>query len=95
MLPSAQYRRYRRLALPQLLGCQWRLQGKISLCARYWLPDRRRPDLLNLLQATADILEEAGVIANDRDIISLNGSCIAGIDKQNPRVEITLTVEES
>ena len=54
------------------------------------MPDKRIPDLLNLLQATADILEKARVIDNDKDIVSFDGSMIMWIDKANPRTEITI-----
>ena len=54
------------------------------------MPDKRRPDLLNLEQATADILEKARVIENDKNIVSFDGSRIAGIDKENPRTEIII-----
>ena len=54
------------------------------------MPDRRVPDLINLLQATADILEKARVIEDDKNIISFDGSRIMGIDKENPRVEIEI-----
>jgi len=54
------------------------------------MPDRRKPDLLGLLQATADILEKAQIIDNDRNVVSFDGSRIMGVDKQNPRVEIEI-----
>ena len=54
------------------------------------MPDRRVPDLINLLQATADILEKARVIEDDKNIISFDGSRIIGVDKENPRVEIEI-----
>lgn len=64
----------------------------IHMCARYYMPNRRSwPDLVGLLQATCDILEKAGIINNDRDIVSFDGSMIAGVDEVNPRTEITLT----
>ena len=57
----------------------------------YWMPDRRSsPDLLGLLQATADILEKAQIIDNDRNVVSFDGSEIVGIDRENPRVEIEI-----
>jgi Holliday junction resolvase RusA-like endonuclease len=56
------------------------------------MPDRRSwPDLFGLLQSTADILQKAKIIENDRDIVRLDGSEIVGVDKENPRVEITMT----
>jgi len=56
----------------------------------YWLEDLRMPDLQNLEEATADILERATVIKNDNLIVSWDGSRIMGIDRDNPRQEITL-----
>jgi Holliday junction resolvase RusA-like endonuclease len=55
------------------------------------MPDRRsEPDLIGLIQATQDILEKAKVITNDKYVTSLDGSRIAGYDKENPRVEIEI-----
>jgi Holliday junction resolvase RusA-like endonuclease len=55
------------------------------------MPDRRsKPDLINLEEATADILEAAGIIINDRNIVGWDGSRIAGVDAKNPRVEIEI-----
>ena len=67
---------------------------KINLQALYYMPDKRIPDLLNLLQATADILEKARVIDNDKNIISFDGSRIIGVDKTNPRTEIIIERRE-
>lgn len=62
----------------------------MAVKALYWMPDKRRPDLINLEEATADILEAAGIINNDRDIDNWDGSRIMGVDKENPRVEIVI-----
>lgn len=78
----------------QLKKCQTRFLGPVRVKARYWMPDRRSwPDLLGLLQATCDILEKAKIIRNDRDVVSFDGSGIAGVDKENPRVEIEIEEE--
>jgi len=77
--------------------CLWQLKaryhgetikGKMAVKLLYWLKDKRLPDLLNLEEATCDILEKAKVIENDRNIYSFDGSRIIGMDKNNPRVEI-------
>lgn len=79
--------------------CLWELKkyrgpkftGPIRLTCRYWVPDRRGwPDLPGLYQATADILEKAGIIDNDRNVVSMDGSQIVGIDRESPRVEIEI-----
>lgn len=70
--------------------------GPVCVTAHYWLPDRRGwPDLIGLLQATCDILEKSGIIDNDRNIVSVDGSRIMGVDRENPRVEVAVRgVEE-
>ena len=42
--------------------------GRIALCMDAFPPDRRRRDLDNLLKATADALEHAGVYEDDSQI---------------------------
>lgn len=73
---------------------QWgnvQFKEPVTLTCRYWLPDRRsRPDLGNLLAGTCDLLEKAGILANDRLVAHFGDSCIIGIDKNNPRVEIEI-----
>ena len=55
------------------------------------MPDKRsQPDLNNLTEATADILEKAGIVANDNLIVSWDGSRNMGVDKDRPRVEIEI-----
>lgn len=66
------------------------IKSKMNLKAHYYMPDKRMPDLINLMQATCDILEKARVIENDKNIISFDGSRIMGIDKSNPRTEIEI-----
>lgn len=89
VLQSERYRQYEEDCLKQLMACRARFAGPVRMKCLYWMPNRRgSPDLLGLLQATADILEEAGVIDNDRNVVSFDGSRIMGVDKQNPRVEI-------
>ena len=90
VLQSEQYRQYEQDCLKQLMICRARFAGPVRMKCLYWMPDRRRPDLLGLLQATADILEKAQIIDNDRNVVSFDGSRIAGVDKQNPRVEIEI-----
>lgn len=101
VIPSSQYREYEQFCCgtktrPGYLA-QWGnvcFTTPVNLCARYWLQDGRRKDLLNLLAATADILERAGIILNDNLVESVDGSRIMGIDKINPRVEIEITEHE-
>lgn len=91
LLPSKAFVAYEAECLKQLKSCTERYEGAVEIKAEYWLPDKKwYPDLVNLLSATHDILEKAGVIDNDRNIISVDGSRIMGLDKANPRAEITI-----
>lgn len=58
----------------------------------YYRQTRVRCDLVNLLEATCDILVEAGILADDNFhiVAGHDGSCVL-IDKDDPRVEITIT----
>jgi len=92
LLPSKAFRVYEKDALKQLLA--WgnhRFEGPIWLTCQYWLPDRRWiPDLSGLMEATADILQKAEIIENDKYICSWDETRLMGFDKENPRAEITI-----
>lgn len=93
VIPSAEYLEYEKYCLKYLL--KWgniQFTEPVLMECFYWMPDRRsRPDLLGLLQATADILEKAGILQNDRLVKKVGDSCIMGIDQDRPRAEIEIT----
>ena len=59
----------------------------------YYMPDKRRVDMTNLLAATHDILVKAGVLADDnsRIIRSVDGSRVE-LDRARPRVEVEVAL---
>jgi len=95
IIQSKQYRNYEKDCLWQIKE-QYFMQPtiieKVNLKVLYYMPDRRVPDLLNLLAATSDILEKAKVIENDREVVSLDGSRIMEHDKENPRAEVFIDI---
>ena len=101
IIQSKQYRNYEADAIKQIRLQMIEKYGRIleptsypvELMAQYYMPNRQGwPDALGLLQATADILEKAGVITNDRQIIRIkDNTLIVGIDKENPRTRIALS----
>lgn len=99
VLQSDQYQAYEHFAMEYLIlnFRQPMIISPIILTCRYWMPDKRSwPDLMGLLQATADILQKAHIIENDRNVIGLDGSRIIGVDGSNPRTEIEIKeVEQS
>ena len=59
-------------------------------CTATFYRDANRGDAVGYYQGLADLLQKRGVIANDRLIVSWDGSRLA-VDRDRPRVEITLT----
>ena len=90
-IQSEANRTYEDACLWQLAGKKLHISGVVVVECKYYLPNKRSwPDLIGLLQATSDILTKAGVIDDDKWICSYGNSCIAGIDKDNPRAEIRI-----
>ncbi|MDK7722513.1 RusA family crossover junction endodeoxyribonuclease [Peptoniphilus lacrimalis] len=92
ILPSKAYEKYEKECLLQITGkYKLKLVGKYNLKCLYYMPTRHRVDLVNLLEATCDILVAGHVIADDNSkiIVSHDGSRVL-YDKVNPRVEIFL-----
>ena len=92
VIQSVAYRKYEPDAIWQLIG-QRRppspITRPVELCVFYYMEDKAGwPDFIGLLQATADILEKAGILENDRLIVQISSqSGICGI-KVNPRTII-------
>ena len=107
ILPSAAYRAYERHFREALmaLGRLPHYTLPVRLTCRYYLKDRANwPDLVGLMQATADIISDERrkiggrmvttrewLLSDDRIVTSWDGTEIAGIDKARPRVEIVIT----
>lgn len=91
IIPSKAYKNYEDACLWQLAEKKLHISGIIVVECKYYLPNKRSwPDLIGLLQATSDILTKSKVIDDDKWICSYGDSCIAGIDKENPRAEIRI-----
>lgn len=67
------------------------LSGRYNVKCVYFMPTRRKVDLVNLLEATLDILVHYHVIADDNSsIVAGHDGSWVGYDKHNPRVEIEI-----
>lgn len=97
LIQSQNYIDYANDAVPQL---QQQLQQQhhdaidtaVNVQMIYYRSDRRRTDLVNLQNATLDILVQANILADDNYniVASMDGSRVY-YDKDNPRTEITIT----
>lgn len=97
IMPSPQWRKWRDQAFYPLRQ-QWikMKQNPIAYpanCAAVFYRDRLSGDAVGYYQGLADLLEEVGVVENDKWITSWNGSRLEKDNKQ-PRVEVTLSWEE-
>lgn len=92
IMPSAQYKKYENACLWQLKGKRWQLAGPLNLKCEYYMATRRKVDLVNLNESILDILVKAGVLEDDnRDVVATMDGSRVEYDKNNPRVEITIT----
>ncbi len=93
VIPSPQYRAYERECLTQIPNkLKQRIDVAVNVQCVYYMPTRRRVDLVNLLEATDDILVAAGVLEDDNcRIVAAHDGSRVDHDKYNPRVEITIT----
>jgi len=97
LIQSEAYRQYESDCL-MLIPSGWRnimLSKPCNVRCIYFMPDRRRVDLLNLLSATLDVLVKARVLKDDHSGIvrGHDGSTVL-IDKEHPRTEIEIELEE-
>lgn len=69
-----------------------RIDYPVNVCCIYYRKDHRKTDLVNLLNGTCDLLTESGIIADDNyHIVAATDGSRVYYDKDNPRVEITIT----
>lgn len=91
ILPSKVYRDYEDAAL-KLLPRRPIIKERVCVTALFYMANRRRVDLTNLLEALDDVLVRARILDDDNSniIASHDGSRVL-YDKDNPRTEVTIT----
>lgn len=65
------------------------LDWRVNVCATFFR-DADRGDAVGYYQGLADLLERFGIVPNDRLFVSWDGSTLR-VDRDEPRVEVTLT----
>lgn len=91
LLPSKRYEEYEKECKRFLPTLQEPINAPINLKCVYYRVDRRKVDLVNLLEATCDILVKHKIIQDDNYtiVVSHDGSRVY-YDKQNPRTIIEI-----
>lgn len=89
IMPSKLYKDYEKECGKYLIKPLAPINKPVNVKVLYYMPTRRRVDLVNLLEATDDILVRYGILEDDNSsiIVSQNGSKVF-YDKENPRCEI-------
>lgn len=92
-LISAEGRKYRQAAWDECRQQRVHSFGRkaVRVLIDAWMPDNRRRDLDNVLKATCDAIQHARILEDDSQIVDLHIRR-AGIDREAPRVEITMEV---
>ena len=89
---SQAFEQYREDFLRQVTGDKKRgISFPVNVKCVYFMRTRRKVDLVNLLEATNDLLVDAGVLADDNSMIVAghDGSRVK-YDRIDPRVEIEI-----
>lgn len=91
VMPSKAYKDFERDSMPFLTHVEPFLSPCNVKC-EYFMPTRRKVDLVNLQEATLDILVRSGILMDDNSdvVVSMDGSRVY-YDKDNPRTEIEIT----
>ena len=92
IIPSSAYSRYEKDCKPYIPKVDEPINYPINLQVHYYMKTKRRVDLVNLLQATSDMLVHYKVLEDDNSNIikSYNGSGVF-YDKEKPRCEINIS----
>lgn len=89
---SEAYEQYRADFLRQVIGRKHMIESPVNIKCVYYMRTHRKVDLVNLIEATNDLLVDAMVLQDDNSniVVGHDGSRVK-YDKMNPRVEITIT----
>lgn len=87
--PSEQYKRYEEAAMWYLPTDGIAIHERVNVRCVFWMPTKRRVDLVNLLEAIDDILVRRGVLQDDNSqIVAGHDGSRVEYDKEHPRTEV-------
>lgn len=96
-MPSKQYKQYEKAAawyIPKLHTRQ-PISDPVNVKCLFYMPTRRKCDLVNMQEAILDVMVNEGLLEDDNCGIvrSMDGSRVL-YDKENPRTEVEITRTE-
>lgn len=93
IIPSEQYSNYEKACAEYIPQMPFNMfECPVNVKCLYYMPTHRRVDLVNLQEATLDILVKYGILKDDNSniVVSMDGSRVL-YDKEHPRTEIEIT----
>ena len=89
IIPSKQFREYELNCGLYLMYAKKGIDYPVNVKCVYYMKTKRKVDLVNLQEATLDVLVKYGVIKDDNSniVVSMDGSRV-DYDAKNPRTEI-------
>lgn len=93
IIPSKQFKAYEKDFAAQITGdMKVKRTEPCNVKCVYFMPTHGRCDLVNLIEGTLDALVSTGILADDcSTIVKGHDGSRVDYDKQNPRVEVTIT----
>lgn len=90
IIPSKKYKEYEK-ACGKFITATETITNQVNVKCLYYMPTKRRVDLVNLEESTLDVLTHYKVIEDDNSniVVSMDGSRVL-YDKENPRTEIVI-----
>ena len=92
ILPSARYVEYERQAIRFVPKVKRPIDKAVNVQCLFYMPNHRKCDLTNLLEAVDDLMVMAGLLADDNyTIIESHDFSRVLYDKNNARTEVIIT----
>lgn len=92
IMPSKKYKEYEKNAMWFIPFPDKPIDKPVNVKCLFYMPTKRKCDLVNMQEAILDVLVKAGLLADDNFSIvqSMDGSRVL-YDKENPRTEVIIT----
>lgn len=88
IIPSKAYKEYEQAALWFIPKGIW-INTPVNVKCLFYMPNKRKCDLTNLLEAIDDIMVKAGLLSDDNySIIQSHDGSRVFVDTENPRTEV-------
>lgn len=94
--PSKIYQAWEKAAVLQLKSqFKGQADGKVTLAYQFYVGDKRKRDLDNMIASVNDVLVKVGLLADDSWQCLAIGGADAEYDKKNPRAVIWVDEQET